>query len=94
MRNSVAKSLRKVIKYNPHNKRDYEDWVMTTKTGMIYRIMPDGTVETKEHKIDCIVRECVTPEYKVYKEAKRKYKDFKQGKEVSLSFNEIPNGGN
>jgi hypothetical protein len=90
MNGKVARELRKIADFKPHEKRDYETWTVGTKIGTIFRILEDGNVELTDREIECTVIECVSPERKIYRELKRKFSQFKLTGEVNLQFNEMP----
>lgn len=69
--------------------REYKEWLIAEKTGLVHRILPDGSVETVEKTLQRTVIECVSKERKFYKELKRNFAKFKAGEEINLNINPV-----
>ena len=77
-------------RYHPTKvDREYKEWLIAEKTGLVHRLLPDGSVETVEKTVQRIVIECVTKERKFYKELKKNFNAFKAGKDIKLDINGV-----
>lgn len=90
MRGKNARFFRKMAGFHPtKTEREYREWVIAEKTGLVHRILPEGGVETVEKTIQKTVVECVSKERKFYQELKKNFNDFKAGKEIDLNINGV-----
>jgi hypothetical protein len=90
MRGKNARFFRQMAGFHPtKTEREYKEWVIVEKTGLVHRLLPDGSVETVEKTLQRTVIECVSKERKFYKELKRNFAAFKAGQDINLNINPV-----
>lgn len=85
MRGKVARELRRLSKFNPHSKRQYETWTIP-KLGWVAQFDKEGKLTPVKKTVPCNIIECVSGPRKVYKHLKNFYK----GKANEQELNVLP----